>query len=84
MLTALIAEDELLVRLGISSSVPWAELDVAVIGEVEDGLEAWTLYQKYHPDIVIIDLLMPGMNGVQLAKKLKAINPLINIIFVVP
>ena len=74
MLTALIAEDELLVRLGISSSVPWAELDVAVIGEVEDGLEAWTLYQKYHPDIVIIDLLMPGMSGMELLQRIRAVD----------
>ena len=74
MLTALIAEDELLVRLGISSSVSWAELDVAVIGEVENGLEAWTLYQKYHPDIVIIDLLMPGMNGMELLQRIRAVD----------
>ena len=74
MLTALIAEDELLVRLGISSSVPWAELDVAVIGEVEDGLEAWTLYQKYNPDIVIVDLLMPGMSGMELLQRIRAVD----------
>ena len=74
MLTALIAEDELLVRIGISSSVPWAELDVAVIGEVEDGLEAWTLYQKYNPDIVIVDLLMPGMSGMELLQRIRAVD----------
>ena len=59
MLTALIAEDELLVRMGIISSVPWSELDIAVVGEAGDGLEAWQLYQEYHPDIIVLDILMP-------------------------
>ena len=49
MLTALIAEDELLVKIGISSCVPWAELNVAVVGEASDGTEAWELFQKYRP-----------------------------------
>ena len=72
MLTALIAEDELLVRMGISSSVPWSRLDIAVVGEAGDGMEAWALYQKYRPDIVVLDLLMPGMNGVELLRKIRA------------
>ena len=72
MLTALIAEDELLVRMGISSSVPWSQLDIAVVGEAGDGMEAWALYQKYRPDIVVLDLLMPGMNGVELLRKIRA------------
>lgn len=75
MLTALIAEDELLVRMGISSSVPWSEMDIAVVGEARDGLEAWELYQKYHPDIVILDLLMPGMSGVELLGRIRENDP---------
>ncbi len=74
MLTALIAEDELLVKLGISSCVPWAELDIAVVGEVEDGMEAWKLFQKYRPDIVILDLLMPGLNGIELLRRIRAVD----------
>ena len=74
MLTALIAEDELLVRMGISSSVPWSQLDIAVVGEASDGMEAWELYQKYRPDIIILDILMPGMNGVELLRKIRAVD----------
>ena len=72
MLTALIAEDELLVRMGISSSVPWSALDIAVVGEARDGMEAWELYQYYHPDIIVLDILMPGMNGVELLRRIRA------------
>lgn len=75
MLTALIAEDELLVRMGISSSVSWAEMDIAVVGEARDGLEAWALYQKYRPDIVILDLLMPKMSGVELLERIRQADP---------
>ena len=40
MYTVLIAEDELLVRIGIASSVPWAEMNLRLIGEAEDGKSA--------------------------------------------
>ncbi len=74
MLTALIAEDELLVKIGISSCVPWAELNVAVVGEASDGTEAWELFQKYRPDIIILDLLMPGLNGIELLQRIRAVD----------
>ena len=74
MLTALIAEDELLVKIGISSCVPWAELNVAVVGEASDGTEAWELFQKYRPDIIILDLLMPGLNGIELLQRIREVD----------
>ena len=74
MLTALIAEDELLVRMGISSSVPWSELEIAIVGEAKNGAEAWELYQKYRPDIIILDILMPKMNGVELLGRIRQID----------
>ena len=74
MLTALIAEDELLVKLGISSCVPWEELNIAVVGEASDGMEAWELFQKYRPDIIILDLLMPGLNGIELLQRIRVVD----------
>lgn len=74
MLTALIAENELLVRMGMISVVPWAEMDVALVGESEDGLKAWHMFQKYRPDIVILDLLMPGLSGEELLRRIRAVD----------
>jgi len=74
MITALIAEDELLVKIGISSCVPWAELNVAVVGEASDGTEAWELFQRFHPDIIILDLLMPGLNGIEVLQRIRAVD----------
>ena len=74
MLSALIAEDELLVRMGISSSVPWSELDIAIVGEARNGVEAWEMFQKYRPDIIILDILMPRMNGVELLGRIRQVD----------
>lgn len=72
MYTVLIAEDELLVRIGIASCVPWDEMNVRLIGEVEDGESAWALYEKHRPDIVITDILMPKVDGLELLQRIRS------------
>ena len=80
--TVLIAEDEMLVRMGIASSVPWPEYGMRVIGEAADGFSAWELYQKYRPDLVITDIRMPKMDGLELIRRIHADNPACRIIVV--
>ena len=45
--------------------------DIAVVGEAGDGQEAIQLAEQFHPDVVIMDMEMPGLNGLQATKELK-------------
>lgn len=71
MYTVLIAEDELLVRMGIASSVPWAQMEMRVVAETADGAAAWEAFEKYHPDIVITDIRMPKLDGLELLRRIR-------------
>ncbi len=72
MYTVLIAEDEMLVRLGLMVSVPWEQLDLAVVAEAADGSAALEAYRTYRPDIILTDLKMPGMDGLSLIRAVRA------------
>ena len=64
----MIVEDEYLVRQGISSLVDFKKFDMQVIGEAENGIEAWEKIQAECPDIILTDINMPQMNGIKLKR----------------
>ena len=66
-----IADDEEIIRMGIVELIPWNQLDCEVIGQAEDGEEALTLIEEYKPEIVITDIKMPFITGLELLKKIK-------------
>lgn len=72
MYTVLIAEDEMLVRIGIASCIPRLEMNLKVIGEVSNGKKALELYRTMHPDIVITDIRMPELDGISLIREIRA------------
>lgn len=75
----LIAEDHKTVRKGLKMIVA-AETDMEVIGEAGDGREAVRLAQELQPDVVIMDISMPELNGLIASAKLKRVAPAINIL----
>lgn len=66
MIKVLIVDDELLVRIGLKSTLNWEENGYIIIGQAKNGTEAIELFKKYDPDIVITDIGMPVMNGLEL------------------
>lgn len=75
----LIADDQKLIREGLKVLLEMEE-DFEVVGEATNGVEAYELYIKLKPDIVLMDIQMPIMNGVEAIKKIKEANPSAKII----
>ena len=65
----MIVEDHILMRMGLVSATAF-ETDMAVVAEAEDGRQALELYREHRPDVVIVDLRLPGMDGLELIKLL--------------
>jgi two-component system response regulator YesN len=76
----LIVDDEDLVRERFRTLFPLKKHGYELVGEAEDGEEALELCRRYQPDIVITDVVMPGMNGIQLTKQLKEEMPSVKVI----
>ena len=68
--------------MGIASSVPWSRYDMTIIGEVADGESAWDMFRMYHPDIVITDIRMPKMDGLELIARIRGEDPECRIVVV--
>lgn len=71
MYKVLIVEDEVFVRLGIRMSVEWEKLDMQVIADVSNGQQALEIYEREHPDIVLTDIRMPIMDGMELIRRIR-------------
>ena len=71
----LIADDHPLIRRALRDTLQ-EEPDIEIVGEAENGAEAVDLAAQHHPDVVIVDISMPVMNGVEATKRIKAADPL--------
>ena len=74
-----LADDHVVVREGLKALIN-AQPDMIVIGEAGDGQTAWQQAQVCQPDIVIMDISMPGLNGVQATAQLKQACPAIKVL----
>ncbi len=75
----LIIDDHPLFRQGIRWSLEDAA-DVEVIGEAENGQEALKLTERLNPDVVLVDINLPGLNGLEVARVIKRRDPRIGIV----
>lgn len=71
MLKVLVVEDEEMIRRGIVLAVDWAALDCVVVGEAANGLEALKAVERLRPSLIITDLKMPQMDGLEMLRRLR-------------
>ena len=69
-----VADDEPKIRRGIESILNWHEFNIDIVGEAEDGEIALEVIKEKKPDIILLDINMPFLNGLNLLQKLKDIN----------
>jgi len=79
VITIVLADDHQIVRQGIRALLE-KQPDFKVVGEAEDGLQAVHLVQSLKPHMLVLDLMMPGINGMEVTRQLKDISPQTRII----
>ena len=77
----LIADDEELTRAGLISSIDWDALGVEQIFQADDGLKALQIATVHKPDIILSDIRMPRLSGIEMAEEVEKILPDTSLIF---
>jgi DNA-binding NarL/FixJ family response regulator len=73
-ITVLLAEDHMIVREGFRKMLE-AEEDFQIVGEAQDGRKAVALAKKFHPDVVLMDIAMPLLNGLEATRQILKNHP---------
>lgn len=80
MIKVLLVDDDFLVRTFLSRITDWEKHGYTLVGTAQDGEEALHMVQEYQPDIIITDISMPVMDGIELIRRLKQDGNTANII----
>ncbi|WP_160720727.1 response regulator transcription factor [Bacillus sp. USDA818B3_A] len=80
MYKVMLVDDERIITEGMSKVIKWESIGTSLIGTAKNGLEAFEKIKQSRPDIVISDIKMPGMNGLELVAKVHEYDPEIRFI----
>jgi len=80
MINAIIVDDHELFRLGVKTAIKENYTDINIVGEAATGTDFFSLLQTTNPDIVLLDIILPDILGIDIARKLKKEYPEIKIL----
>ena len=69
-----VAEDHTVVREGLCALLT-TQPDFHIVGEVEDGLQVVATVERLRPDVLVLDLMLPGLNGLEVARQVRRRSP---------
>src|SRR5271165_641090 len=75
----LLADDHTILRAGLKMMLN-AQPDMEVVGEAQDGRQALQEAQRLHPDIILMDITMPDMNGIEATRQIKKLIPEVKVL----
>ena len=81
MYTIIVADDEEELRRALIEKVDWENVGFKVVGEAENGIEALELVEKLNPDVLLTDIRMPFVSGIDLARQVREVHPSTQIAF---
>ncbi|MBN2533267.1 MAG: response regulator [Spirochaetales bacterium] len=82
MLKVLVIDDERNIRENLETLINWEELGYAICGEADNGDDGLRKYNKLKPDLVLVDIRMPGMDGLEMIQAMKRGNEKVKILII--
>lgn len=81
MIQTLLVDDEPMTRSGLRRFIDWGNIGIEIAGEAEDGIEAYEKFVQLRPELVLCDVRMPRMDGIEFARRVRQIDPDCKLIF---
>ncbi len=82
MLNILVVDDSAMARKRISETLLKFDINHTIVAEAEDGVQALEMFHKFNPNLILTDLEMPRMHGLQLIEELRKLNSSLDIVVI--